>query len=106
MRSAVLAASHKCRTRESRRGLAVLLKLPRRQRDAKMRFLRIIRAVIMSAGGVRVGGMTGVRDLAHFLTVCCVGLAGGLCAHAGNEEGEREARGRSLSGGIKALLQW
>lgn len=29
-----------------------------------------------------------------------------VCMHVGNEEGEREARGRSLSGGIKALLQW
>lgn len=28
------------------------------------------------------------------------------CMHGGKEAGEREARGRSLSGGIKALLQW
>lgn len=49
-----------------------------------------------------------------FSTVSCQGSAGGLrvcvqtgpCMHAGHEEGECKASGRSLSGGIKALLQW
>ena len=55
-------------------------------------------------------------NLAHFLTVCCQGSAGGLCVsvyagpcvcmRAGNEAGERQARGKSLSGGIKALPRW
>lgn len=43
-------------------------------------------------------------DLAHFFVCSAVG-GRRVCAD-GNEEGKREAKERSLSGGIKALLQW
>lgn len=36
----------------------------------------------------------------------CMQTGARACVHAGYVEGECEARGRSLSGGIKALLQW
>lgn len=74
--------------------------------------------MIMSAGGEQGVRDERASDLAHFLTVCCQRSAGGLhvcvcvqtgpcvCMRVGNEEGEREARRRTLSGGIKALLQW
>lgn len=47
-----------------------------------------------------VRGRRAVLVCAHMQT----GLS--VCMHVGNEEGECEARERSLSGGIKALLQW
>lgn len=76
----------------------------------KRGLLQIICAMIMSAGDEGMCGMN------HFLTARCQGSAGGscvsayagpcVCMRAGNEAGERQARGKSLSGGIKALPRW
>lgn len=87
--------------------------------EASAELSQIICAMIMSAGGecVCVCGMC-ASNLAHFLAVCSQRSGSGLreracmqtgmCGHThvGMEEGEFGASGRSLSGGIKALLQW
>lgn len=108
------------------KGIVVLCFINRRKHrrwmagKASAELSQIICAMIMSAGGecvcVCVGCVPATWPI--FWTVCSqrsgsglrerARMQTGMCGHThvGMEEGEFVSSGRSLSGGIKALLQW